>query len=174
MTDERHTDAPRADPVTADGLVVAATREFQAPRQLVWDAMTKPEHLRATLAPYDETVTVLDIDLRVGGDYHYVFVTPDGIECSFRGGFREVDHPARIVQTWHFDGWPEVWAVQTDELSEADGVTTLTTSLTFANEADRAHMRTAAGIEANLDKLVELVDTLAGQGEAAGGAPTPG
>lgn len=148
-------------PHTGEDLTVAATRTFRAPRELAWTVMTTPTYLRETLAPYDETVTVLDIDLRVGGGYHYVFVTPDGLECSFRGEFREVDYPSRIVQTWHFDGWPEVWAVQTDELTEADGVTTLVTSLTFANAADRSHMRSSDGIDANLDKVAELVDRLA-------------
>jgi uncharacterized protein YndB with AHSA1/START domain len=49
---------------------------------------------------------VCSIDLRVGGDYHIVFVTDDGRECSFRGTYLEVEPPTPTVETWLFDGWP--------------------------------------------------------------------
>jgi uncharacterized protein YndB with AHSA1/START domain len=51
--------------------------------------------------------------MRVGGDYHFVFVAGDGRECSFRGTFLEVEPPTRTVETWLFDGWPGVEAVET-------------------------------------------------------------
>jgi uncharacterized protein YndB with AHSA1/START domain len=58
-------------------LAIVITREFDAPLELVFDVMTKPEHVRKTLAPFGETVTICSIDLRVGGNYHFVFVTND-------------------------------------------------------------------------------------------------
>ena len=97
-------------------LEIVLTRDFEAPLQLVFDVLWKPEHMRNTIAPYGEEVTLLEVDLRVGGDYHYVFVTDDGYECSFRGTFLEVEPPTRSVQTWIFDGWPGVEAVETMEL----------------------------------------------------------
>jgi uncharacterized protein YndB with AHSA1/START domain len=66
-------------------LEIVVTREFDAPIELVFDVSTKPEHARNTIAPYGEEVKVCSIDLRVGGDYRFVFVTDDGIECAFRG-----------------------------------------------------------------------------------------
>jgi uncharacterized protein YndB with AHSA1/START domain len=141
-------------------LEILQTREFEAPIQLVFDVMTKPEHVRKTIAPFGEQVTVCSIDLRVGGDYHYVFVTDDGIECSFRGTFLEVEPPTRTVQTWHFDGWPDAEAVESMDLREADGVTTLTYSLAFRDKAGRDHMTKFDGLEANFDNIDEYVRSL--------------
>ncbi|HEY4992026.1 MAG TPA: SRPBCC domain-containing protein [Nakamurella sp.] len=64
-----------------------------------------------------------------------VFVTGDGTECSFRGTYLEVEPPIRTVETWLFDGWPDAEAVETMELHETDGVTTLTMRLAFRDKA---------------------------------------
>ncbi|HTW00638.1 MAG TPA: SRPBCC domain-containing protein, partial [Streptosporangiaceae bacterium] len=128
MTPERHGSSHIEFP---NDLEIVLTREFDAPIQLVFDVLTKPEHMRNTIAPFGENVTVCSIDLRVGGNYRYVFVTDDGTECSFRGTFLEVEPPTRTVETWQFDGWPGVEAVETVELHEADGVTKLTHTLAF-------------------------------------------
>ncbi len=141
-------------------LEVVVTREFDAPRELVFDVMTKPEHLRKTLAPFDEKVTVCSTDLRVGGNYHFVFVTKDGTECSFRGTYSEVEPPTRTVATWRFEGWPDVEAVESTDLHEDRGVTTLTWSLAFRDKIGRDHMTKYDGIEANLDKVEDLLTSL--------------
>ena len=78
-------------------LEIVVTREFDAPIGLVFDVFTKPEHVRKTIAPFEEEVTECSIDLRVGGNYHFVFVTDDGAECSFRGTYLEVEPPTRTV-----------------------------------------------------------------------------
>jgi len=65
-------------------LEIVITREFDAPIALVFDVLTKPEHVRKWFAPFACEVTVCSIDLRAGGNYHIVFVTDDGTECSFR------------------------------------------------------------------------------------------
>ena len=96
MTPHRHGSAVIQFP---NDLEIAVTRELDAPIQLVYGVSTKPEHVRKTIAPFGEEVTVCEIDLRVGGDYHFVFVTDDGIECSFRGTFLEIDPPNRTVET---------------------------------------------------------------------------
>jgi uncharacterized protein YndB with AHSA1/START domain len=64
-------------------------------------------------------VTVCSIDLRVGGSFHFVFVTDDGAECSFRGTYLEVQPPIRTAATWLFGGWPAAEAVESMELQEA-------------------------------------------------------
>lgn len=127
------------------------TREFDAPIDLVFDVFTKPEHVRKTFAPFGEQVTVCSIDLRVGGSYHFVMVTDDDIECSFRGTYFEVDRPNRTVATWAFEGWPGVEAIETIELRTNGVVTNLTWRLLFRDQADRSYMSTIDGIVSNLD-----------------------
>jgi uncharacterized protein YndB with AHSA1/START domain len=141
-------------------LEIVVTREFDAPIQLVFDVFTKPEHVRKTIAPFGEEVKVCAIDLRVGGDYHFVFVTDDGTECSFRGTFLEVEPPTRTVETWLFEGWRDAEAVETADLHEADGVTTLTHTLAFRDKAGRDHMTKYDGLEANFDNVEDLLRSL--------------
>ena len=150
-------------------LEIVLTREFDAPIQLVFDVLTKPEHVRKTIAPFGERVTECSIDLRVGGNYHFVFVTGDGTECSFRGTFLEVDPPNRTVETWQFEGWPAVEAVETVELQEAGGVTKLTHSLAFRDQAGRDHMTKFDGLEANYDNVEDYVRSLLDPKETVSG-----
>ena len=67
------------------------------------DVLTKPEHVSKWGATPPDRMTECSIDLRVGGAYHYVFVTADGTECSFRGTYLEVEPPIRTVETWLFE-----------------------------------------------------------------------
>jgi uncharacterized protein YndB with AHSA1/START domain len=157
VTPNRHGSAHIEFP---NDLEIVLTREFDAPVQLVFDVLTKPEHVRNTIAPYGEKVTVCSIDLRVGGNYHFVFVTGDGTECSFRGTFLEVEPPTRTSQTWAFEGWPGVEAVETVELHETDGVTRLTHRLAFRDKAGRDHMTKYDGLEANYDNVEDLLRSL--------------
>lgn len=141
-------------------LEVVCKRDFAAPVELVFDVLWKPEHLRRTIAPFGEEVTVCEVDLRVGGDYRYVFVTGDGIECAFHGTFLEVEPPTRTVETWIFGGWPDAEAVETMQLQETDGGTSLTWTLAFRDQAGRDHMTKYDGIEANLDNVERYLRSL--------------
>jgi len=145
-------------------LEVVLRRDFDAPAAVVFDVLNNPIHVRKTLAPFDEIVKVCEIDLRVGGNYHFVFVTPDGIECSFRGTYLAVDPPLRTSQTWAFEGWPGVEAIETIELREHDGVTSLTHTLAFADAAGRARMQAVDGLEANYEHVAALVAELVAAG----------
>ena len=102
-------------------LEIVTKREFDAPLELVFEALTKPEHVRNWFAPFDDKMTECSIDLRVGGSYHFVIVTPDGTECSFRGTYLEIEPPTRVVATWLFEGWPDAEAVDSTDLHETDG-----------------------------------------------------
>jgi uncharacterized protein YndB with AHSA1/START domain len=144
-------------------LEIVTTRQFDAPIELVFDVFTKPEHVRNWFAPFEDKVTECSIDLRVGGSYHIVFVTPDGRECSFRGTYLEVEPPTRTVATWLFEGWPDAHAVDTVELHETDGVTTLTVTLAFRDMAGRANMTTHGGQEDSFDKLEDYLRSLTDQ-----------
>lgn len=143
-------------------LEIVLTREFSAPIQLVFDVLTKPEHVGRWFAPYDEEMKVCSIDLRVGGNYHYVMVTSDGTECSFRGTFLEIEPPFRTVETWLFEGWPDAEAVETVELSEADGVTRLRHTMAFRDQAGRDHMTRTDGLESSYDNVENYLQSLTG------------
>jgi len=142
-------------------LEVVVKRDFDAPVELVFDVFTKEEHVRNTIAPFGEQVTECSIDLRVGGDYHFVFVTDDGVECSFRGTYLEIEPPSRVVATWWFEGWgPDTDAVETTELAEEGGVTTMTTSMAFRTAAGRARMTKTDGQADSWNKLEDYLRSL--------------
>ncbi|HVB71607.1 MAG TPA: SRPBCC domain-containing protein [Acidimicrobiales bacterium] len=141
-------------------LDIVLSREFHAPIDLVFDVLTKPEHVRNWFAPFEDKVTVCSIDLRVGGTYHQVFVTKDGTECSFRGTYLEVEPPNRTVATWMFEGWPGVEAVETLDLLETDGVTKMTLNLAFRDMAGRGHMTMTDGFEDTSDKMAAYLSAL--------------
>ena len=149
-------------------LEIVTIRKFDAPIELVFDVLTKPEHVRHWFAPFSDRVTECSIDLRVGGDYHIVFVTGNGTECSFRGTYLEVEPPTRTVETWLFEGWPDAPALETVELQETNGVTTLTMKMVFQDEAGRAHMTKSDGQEDSFNKMEDyLRSLLAPHGTAA-------
>jgi len=141
-------------------LEIVVTRTFDAPIDLVFDAFTKPEHIIHWFAPFEDTMTVCEIDLRVGGTYHYAFVTNEGTECSFRGSFVEMEPPYRIVDTWLFEGWPDAEALETIDLHESKGVTTLRNTLAFRDQAGRDHMDKTDGFESSFDKMETYLGSL--------------
>jgi uncharacterized protein YndB with AHSA1/START domain len=102
------------------------------------------------------------MDLRVGGNYHQVFVTVDGTECSFRGTYLEIEPPTRTVETWVFEGRPHLDAVETVELYEAHGVTKMTTRLTFRDKASRDEDIQGGfdGVEDSFDHMEDLLSEL--------------
>ena len=157
MTPDRHGPAVIEFP---NDLEIVITREFEAPIALVFDVLTKPEHVSKWFAPFACEVTECSIDLRVGGNYHIVFVTDDGTECSFQGTYLEVEPPTRTVATWLFEGWPDAEALESMGLHEAHGVTTLTWTLAFRDVIGRDHMSKYDGIEANLDNVEDLLTSL--------------
>ena len=100
------------------------------------------------------------IDLRVGGSYHQVFVAEDSTECSFRGTYLEVEPPTRTVATWLFEGWPDAEAVESVDLHETHGVTTLTMRLAFRDKAGRAHMNKSDGQQSSFDSMEDYLRSL--------------
>ena len=157
MTPNRHGSAVVEYP---SDLEIVMTREFEAPIGLVFDVLTKPEHVREWFAPFECVVTECSIDLRVGGDYHIAFVAGDGTECSFRGTYLEIEPPTRTVETWLFEGWPDAHAVESVELHETDGVTRMTMKLAFRDKAGRDHMTRSDGTEDSYDKMEDLLRSL--------------
>lgn len=144
----------------ANELDVVITREFEAPVELVFDVLTKPEHVREWF--FDREVRECSIDLRVGGNYRYTTAMDDGTEFSFYGTFMEIERPTRFVSTWLFDMWPEVEAVEKVLLREAGGVTTMTDTLTFKDQAGLQRMIQSGygGIQESYDRTEDLLRSL--------------
>jgi uncharacterized protein YndB with AHSA1/START domain len=144
------------------GVVMART--FEAPRTLVWDAYTKPEHVqRWLLGPEGWTMPICEIDLRPGGEWHFLWRRPDGDELEMRGVYREIVPPERLVNTESWGGeWPET--ENTVQLFEVNGATTVTTTILYpSKEARDAAIATgmADGAERSYGLLDEYLRTLA-------------
>ncbi|HEX8626574.1 MAG TPA: SRPBCC family protein [Catenuloplanes sp.] len=140
---------------------IVMTRVFDAPRELVFAAHSKCEHLKRWWGrgnPLD-----CDLDFRPGGRYRFVEHAPDGGHYGFRGEYREIVPPERIVYTFEFEGMPGHVCVDTLTLTEEDGKTTLTSTTRFESVEDRDGML-ASGMEtgaaASLDHLAELLRTM--------------
>ncbi len=165
MTVTRHGSATVEFPSDREVLI---TRTFDAPAELVFDVLTKPEHVSVWFTDGDEVLEVCEIDLRVGGEYRYVGVFDNGAKCSFHGIFLEVERPLRTVETWVFDGWPDVEAVETVALHEQDGVTTMTVLLAFKDQSSRDAttwtggdgLHAADGMQGSYDNLEDLLAAL--------------
>lgn len=142
---------------------VVMTRVFDAPRRLVFEAMTRPEHVKRWYGPHGYTVVSCEIDLRVGGAYRIVNRGPDGNEYGFRGVYREVVTPARLVFTWAFELMPDKEALVTETLEERGGRTTLTSTTLFQSVEDRdGYLATGAseGASQTMDRLAEAIRAL--------------
>jgi uncharacterized protein YndB with AHSA1/START domain len=138
------------------------TRVFDAPRGMVFDALTKPELVqRWLLGPPGWTMPGCEIDLRVGGQYRYVWRNADGREMGMGGTFREIVRPSRIVTTELFDeDWTGGETRVTTEILERSGKSALTTTVRYASrEAGDGAIKTgmAKGVEASYDRLEQLL-----------------
>jgi uncharacterized protein YndB with AHSA1/START domain len=139
---------------------ILITREFDAPRHLVYRAWTEPELVGRWWSGNRGEVTVAEVDLRVGGTWRYGMVTDDGFEAAFHGEYREIVPNERIVATEVYEGMPEVEALNTVTFAEADGRTTLTMLVQHASkEARDAHM--ASGMEAGMREAMDLLERVA-------------
>lgn len=142
---------------------IVMTRVFDAPRSLVFEAWTNPEHLpRWMLGPKGWTMPVCEIDLRPGGAWHFVWRRSDGTEMGMRGVYREVTPPERLVSTELWGGnWPDT--LNTLVLTEEDGKTTITLTVLYpSKEARDAALQTGTkeGVAASYDRLAELLASL--------------
>ena len=148
---------------------IVMTRVFDAPRRLVFDALTQPELLkRWLLGPPGWSMAVCEVDLRVGGAYRYVWRHVDGREMGMGGVLREVVPPARLVATEKFDNpWYTGDALATQVLVEAGGRTTLTLTMSYeSREVRDGVLKTPMeeGVGASYDRLEELLVSAAGAG----------
>jgi len=144
---------------------ITLTRLFDAPRELVWEAMTKPEHVRRWWGCLDErySVPVCEIDLRVGGTWRFVGRGPDGDFPAFFGEYLEIDRPGRLVYTEIFEPFPDAASVVTQRLDEEQGKTRLTVTARYDSRQTRDIVLGTGmekGAAVSYDRLEDVVAAL--------------
>ena len=145
---------------------ILVQREFDAPRELVYEAYTTPELVGRWWHAKRGEVTLVEIDLRVGGRWRYVMITPDGTEVAFHGEYREIIPNQKLVSTEAFEGLPEgvseedAATLNTTTFTEAEGRTTLTILIQAKNKASRDAI-IASGMEDGLQDALELLEQIA-------------
>ncbi len=144
---------------------IRVVRSFRAPRQLVFDAHTRPELVPRWMGPAEWPFTRCEIDLRPGGGFHYEMSGPDGAEMVLRGTYTEVDPPSRLVATITFDDdWTGGETVNTTIFDEVAGVTTVTVLIDHTSREARDNALAtpmAEGMEAGFRRLDELAGLVA-------------
>jgi uncharacterized protein YndB with AHSA1/START domain/effector-binding domain-containing protein len=164
---------------------IVLKRTFNAPRRLVFEAMTKPEFVRRwLLGPPGWSMVVCEIDLRVGGAYRYLWRHSDGSELEMHGVYREINPPERIVNTEVCNVGCEPRTAEAEAEAEAVGVavftesgtnTILTVTVTYASREARDNMIASGmegGVAASYDRLADLVVSMQG-GSSASATKTP-
>ncbi|MFN2587549.1 MAG: SRPBCC family protein [Actinomycetota bacterium] len=139
---------------------ILITREFAAPRHLVYRAFTTPELVKRWWHAKRGEVTVADVDLRVGGTWRFAMVTPDGFEVAFHGEFREIVPDERIVQTEVYEGAPDDGGLNTTTFTETDGRTTVRVLLQLPTKEARDAV-VASGMEEGLQDAYDLLEEVA-------------
>ncbi len=146
---------------------ILITREFDAPKDLVWKAWTTPELIERWWAGKRGEVKSVEVDLRVGGDWRYVMVADEGFEVAFHGTYREIVPGERLVSTEVFEDpegmWerdPDFHAVNTLTLAEADGRTTMTVLVEHTKKEHR-DMHIESGMEGGMQEAMDALEQVA-------------
>jgi uncharacterized protein YndB with AHSA1/START domain len=139
---------------------ILIVREFDAPKHLVFKAWTTPELVRRWWHARRGEVTIVEIDLRVGGAWRQAMVTPNGTEVAFHGEYREVVADERLVSTEIYEAVPDAEALNTATFEETDGRTTLTLLVQHQTREHR-DMHVDSGMEDGLQDALDLLEELA-------------
>jgi uncharacterized protein YndB with AHSA1/START domain len=140
-------------------------RAFAAPPELVWRALTEPDLVRRWWAGQRGEVTLVEIDLRVGGSWRYVMTAGEGFEVAFHGEYRELDAPGRIVHTEVYEGaGPDAElaaALVTSTLTATDDGGTRFDLLMDLPSTEVRDMIIASGMEGGMQESYDLLDQVA-------------
>jgi uncharacterized protein YndB with AHSA1/START domain len=142
---------------------ILITREFDAPKRLVYKAWTTPELVKRWWSGQRGEVTLVEMDLRVGGAWRYVMVANGGFEVAFHGEYHEIVPNERIVSTEVFEGIPDAEehaALNTLTLTEVDGRTTMEVLVQHRSKEDRdAHV--GSGMEVGMQEAMDALEQVA-------------
>jgi uncharacterized protein YndB with AHSA1/START domain len=147
---------------------IVLTRVFDAPRNLVFDAFSKPELLKRWFGPRGWSLVVCEVDLKVGGGFRFVMRGPDGKDLGMSGVYREITPPERSVHMESFDDYPGESQV-TAVFVEQGGKTTLTATVLYPSKEVRDAVINSGmehGAAESYDKLAELLATTPARGES--------
>jgi uncharacterized protein YndB with AHSA1/START domain len=142
---------------------VVLKRIFDASRELVFDALTTPELLKRWYGPTGWTLILCEIDLKVGGNWHFVVERPDGKKIGQKGVYHEVIRPERIVNTESWEDWDPGETLVTTTLVEIDRKTTLTSTSLFPSQEVRDIILKSGlddGAKQSYQRLADLLGTL--------------
>jgi uncharacterized protein YndB with AHSA1/START domain len=139
---------------------ILITREFDAPRELVFKAWTTPELVARWWAGKRGKVTSIDIDLRVGGTWRYVMEANEGFEVAFHGEYQEIVPNERLVNTEVFEGMPDAAALDTLTFTEQDGRTQVQVLVQHTSKEHRdAHIE--SGMEDGMQEAMDALEQVA-------------
>jgi uncharacterized protein YndB with AHSA1/START domain len=139
---------------------ILITREFDAPKHLVYKAWTTPELVERWWSGQRGKVTLAEIDLRVGGKWRYVMEADGGFEVGFHGEYRELVPDERIVSTEVYEGFPDGEALNTLTLTETEGRTTLEVLVQHSCKEHRdGHIN--SGMEGGMQESMDLLEQVA-------------
>jgi uncharacterized protein YndB with AHSA1/START domain len=138
---------------------IHVVREFDAPRDRVFAAYTDPALVPEWWGPRGTTTVVDEMDVRAGGGWRFVSRDQDGAETAFRGTYREVTAPERIVQTFEWEGMPGHVSVETAEFEDLGGRTRITTTTIFHTSEERDGML-GSGMERGMNETYARLDEL--------------
>jgi uncharacterized protein YndB with AHSA1/START domain len=152
---------------TPTDTAIEMTRWFDAPRDLVFEVMTTPEHIRQWWGCLDTgySVPVCEVDLRVGGKWKFVNRTPNGELATFYGEYREISRPDRLVFTEIYEPYPDAESIVTTVLVEQDGRTHVTITATYPSREVRDLVISTGmeqGAALSYDRLEDLLARLRG------------
>jgi uncharacterized protein YndB with AHSA1/START domain len=157
------TSSPKATVTLPTDEQILITREFDAPRHLVYRAWTTPELVKRWWPGRQGEMTLAEIDLRVGGRWRYVMIATGGLEVAFHGEYREIVPNERLVSTEVYEAVPDAEALDTATFAEVDGRTILTVLVEHANMEGRdAHINSGmeTGMQEAMDRLEQVAISL--------------
>jgi uncharacterized protein YndB with AHSA1/START domain len=143
---------------------ISLSRDFDAPRELVFEAFSKPEHVARWWGQKDSTLPVCEMDFRPGGAWRFVEHAADGNDYGFRGEYRDIVRPERITWTFEFEGAPGHIVVETMTFEDLGGRTRIIGTSVFDTVEDRDEMYNsgmARGASEAYDRLDVVLQTLA-------------
>jgi uncharacterized protein YndB with AHSA1/START domain len=151
--------APSATVTTPTDREIHIERMFGAPRDRVFAVYTDPELIPEWWGPRDVTTVVDQMDVRPGGSWRFVMRSADGSESGFRGTYREVAAPERIVQTFEWEGMPGHVSVETATFEDLGDRTKVTTTSIFHTTEERDGML-GSGMETGMNETYARLDEL--------------
>lgn len=163
MADSEQTAGTPVTVTTPTDREVRIERVFDAPRERVFAAFTDPKLIPEWWGPRGRTTIVDEMDVRPGGAWRFRIDQADGAETAFRGTYREVAAPERIVQTFEWEGMPGHVAVETTTFEDLGGRTRLTSTSLFHTTEERDGML-SSGLERGTNEMYSRLDELLAAG----------